>query len=101
MVGGGTQDTPGKGLLALGLEVMGMAGVDLEQSAKGMAEKQVLAWWLCGRTTVRRRWVSEPLGMRDESRVSQAIRAVKRPADPRLAKLKAKIEKADLKSAAS
>jgi ATP-dependent protease Clp ATPase subunit len=36
-----------------------------------------------------------------ESRVSQAIRAVKRPADPRLAKLKAKIEKADLKSAAS
>jgi len=29
---------------------------------KGMAEKQVLAWWPRQRTTVGRRWVSEGLG---------------------------------------
>jgi len=26
---------------------------------KGRAEKQVLAWWLHGRTTVTRRWIAE------------------------------------------
>jgi len=88
-------------LLGLGLEVLGMEGVDLAQAAKGMAEKQVLAWWLCGRTTVRRRWVSERLGMGDESRVSQAIRRVQQPVDPGLARLKKQIEQAEIKTAAS
>ena len=57
-------------LLAAGLAALGMEGLDLRQEAKGMAEKQVLAWWLSGRTTVKRRWVSEQLGMGDESRVT-------------------------------
>jgi len=43
MFGDGRHDTLGKGLLALGLEVLGMAGVDLEQAPTGMAEKQVSA----------------------------------------------------------
>ena len=46
----------------MGLAELGMVGVDLLAAAKGMAQKQVLAWWLSGRTTVRRRWVSERLG---------------------------------------
>jgi hypothetical protein len=86
-------------LLRRGLAVLGMEEDDLAQSAKGMAEKQVLAWWLCRRTTVRRRWVSERLRMGDESRVTQAIRRVKQPADPALARLKKKIEQADPKTA--
>ena len=96
---GGAKREHGEGqaerLLGRGLEVLGMEEVDLAQAAKGMAEKQVLAWWLCRRTTVRRRWVSERLGMGDESRVTQAIRRVKQPADPGLARLKKKIEQAE------
>jgi len=87
-------------LLSLGMEALGMEGVDLAQAPKGMAEKQVVAWWVCGRTTVGRRWVSERLGMGDESRVSQAIRRVKQTVDPGLARLKRKIEQAALKTAA-
>jgi len=88
-------------LLVRGLEVLGMEGVDLGQAAKGMAEKQVLAWWLSRRTTVRRRWVSERLGMGDESRVSQAIRRVQQPADPGLARMKKKMEQAEHNTAVS
>ncbi len=93
---GGAKVEHGEGeaerLLRVGLTVLGMEGVDLQAAAKGMAEKQVLAWWLCGRTTVRRRWVSERLGMGDESRVTQAIRRVKKTAEPGLARLKRQIE---------
>ena len=84
-------------LLRRGLAVLGMEEDDLPYRAKGMAEKQVLAWWLCRRTTVRRRWVSERLRMGDESRVTQAIRRVKQPDDSSLARLKKKIEQADQK----
>jgi hypothetical protein len=45
-------------------------------------------------TTVRRRWVREPLGMGDESRVTQAIRRVKRQRRPELARLKTRLEQA-------
>ena len=38
---------------------------------------QVLAWWLRERTTSGRRWVSERLGIGEESGVSKAIRLVK------------------------
>ncbi len=79
-------------LLAGGLAALGMAGLDLRQMAKAMPEKQVLAWWLSGRTTVKRRWVSEQLGMGDESRVTQAIRRVKEGAEPGLARLRRQIQ---------
>jgi hypothetical protein len=40
-----------------------------------MPQKQVLAWWLTRRATAHRRWVSEQLGMGDESRVIYEIMA--------------------------
>jgi REP element-mobilizing transposase RayT len=55
-------------------------------------ETEVLAWWLCQHTTARRRWVSERLGMGDESRVTQAIGRVKRAGQPGLARLKRRLE---------
>ena len=79
-------------LLGAGLLALGMKGHDLQQEAKGMAEKEILAWWLCRRTTVSRRWVSEQLDMGHESRVSLAIRRVQAAADPHLAKLRGQIE---------
>src|SRR5208282_3849807 len=94
---GGAKVEHGEGeaerLMSIGMGVLGMEGVDLKTTAKGMAEKQVLAWWLCGRTTVRRRWVSERLGMGDESRVTQAIRQVEQGEEPRLARLKRQIQR--------
>jgi hypothetical protein len=55
-------------------------------------EKEVLAWWLCQHTTARRRWVSERLGMGDESRVTQAIGRLKRKGRPELERLKRRLE---------
>jgi hypothetical protein len=52
----------------------------------------VLAWWLCQHTTARRRWVSERLGMGDESRVTQAIGRLKRKGQPKLERLKRRLE---------
>jgi hypothetical protein len=55
-------------------------------------EKEVLAWWLCQHTTARRRWMSERLGMGDESRVTQAIGRLKRKGRPELERLKRRLE---------
>ncbi len=52
----------------------------------------LLARWLCQHTTARRRWVSERLGMGDESRVTQAIGRVKRDGQPALARLKRRLQ---------
>ena len=63
----------------------------------------MLAWWLCQHTTAclrrsgrgrqaRRRWVSERLGMGDESRVTQAIGRLKRKGQPELERLKRRLE---------
>jgi len=82
-------------LLGLGLEALKVGERQLREGAKGMAEKQALAWWLCQRTTVSRRWVCERLGMGDESRASQAIRRVKQERDSELAQLKECLENAD------
>ena len=57
-------------LLARGLAALGLAEGQLAEARKGAWEKDVLAWWLCQHTTARRRWVSERLGMGDESRVT-------------------------------
>ncbi len=59
----------------------------------GAGEKAVLAWWLCRHTTARWRWVSERLGMEDESRVTQAIGRVQRGAPRQLARMKSRLER--------
>jgi hypothetical protein len=46
------------------------------QNRKGAVEKEVLAWWLRKKTVVRRKWISEHLGMGDLSRVTDAVRKV-------------------------
>jgi REP element-mobilizing transposase RayT len=76
-----------RGLLALELSDAGLA-----QQPKARLEKRLLAWWLCEHTTARRRWVSQRLFMGDESRVTQAIRRVKREAHPELTRLREKLE---------
>jgi putative transposase len=82
-------------LLAKGMEVLGLGWEALEGGAKGMAAKQVLAWWISERTTVSRRWASERLSMGDESRVTQAIRRVKAGGDRELGALRARLERAE------
>jgi len=48
----------------------------LAGTPKGQIEKQVLAWWLYGRTAVARRWLAENLRMGHETRVYQSINIV-------------------------
>jgi hypothetical protein len=64
---------------------------ELGRSPKGQLEKQVLAWWVYGDTTVSRRWVAEKLGMGHESAVSQAVRHVERSTAGRARALKEKL----------
>ena len=80
--------------LAVGLEALKVGPRQLQEGAKGMPEKQALAWWLCQRTTVARLWVTEHLRMGDESRVSQAIRLVKQGRNSELTQLKERLEHA-------
>jgi hypothetical protein len=81
-------------MLRVGLPVVGLEAGELEHQSKGAFQKQVLAWWLCRHTTVRRRWVSEHLAMGDESRVTQAIRRIGSGAGPGVQRLKENLEKA-------
>jgi len=87
-MGAAAERLPARGLLALELTAAGLA-----QQTKAGLEKQLLAWWLCEHTTARRRWVSQRLSMGDESRVTQAIRWVKRGIAPELIGLREKLEK--------
>jgi hypothetical protein len=64
----------------------------LAESGYGAWEKEVLAQGLCQHTTARRRWVSERLGMGDESRVTQAIGQLKRKGPLELERLKRRLE---------
>ena len=54
------------------------------RAPKNLLEKQVLAWWLRQRTTVSRRWISQRLGMGEESGVTRAVRKVKTVQDAKL-----------------
>jgi len=81
-------------LLAQGLAVFRPEESRLAGQPKGGLEKQVLAWWLCRHTTACRRWVGDRFGTGDESRVTQAIRRVKREAQPGMQELKRRLEKA-------
>ncbi len=76
-----------EGMVALGLD-----GQRLAEMPKGMAEKQVLAWWLRQRTTAGRRWVSQRLSMGEESGVSKAIQQVKAGRDGKLNRLKQRLK---------
>ncbi len=79
-------------LLARGLAALEPAEGQLAETRKGAWEKEVLAWWSCQHTTARRRWVSEQLGMGDESRVTQAIGRLKRKGPPEVERLKKRLE---------
>ena len=76
-------------MVAQELVALGLAGQRLVEKPKGMAEKQVLAWWLRQRTTAGRRWVSKRLWMGEESGVSKAIRLVKESRDGKIELIKA------------
>src|SRR5579863_44792 len=49
---------------------------ELKRRPKNLREKQAPAWWLRQRTTVGRRWISERLGMGEESGVTRAVRTL-------------------------
>jgi hypothetical protein len=63
-------------MLEAGLAALGLCAADLSRLPKGQAEKLVLAWWLYGQTTVKRRWVAERLATGYVTRVSQAVSLV-------------------------
>jgi hypothetical protein len=75
-------------MLAAGLRALGIRSGDLATLPKGQREKLVLAWWLYGQTTVRRRWVAEQLRRGYETRVSQAVSLVESSREPLLQTLR-------------
>jgi REP element-mobilizing transposase RayT len=79
--------------LRKGLRVLRVKKQDLEKMAKGVKEKQVLAWWLRRKTVVSRKWISQRLGMGDVSRITQAVSLLKRSEDISLMKLKKQLER--------
>ena len=79
-------------MLSLGLRRLRLNAGQLAGSSKGQAEKQVLAWWLYGRTTVTRRWLAEQLQMGYETRVSQAVRWVESSRAHEVLEMKKRLE---------
>src|SRR5438270_130962 len=61
-------------MLPLGMGSLGLGPGELAGMPKGQKQKQVLAWWLHGRTTVTRRWIAENLKMGYETRVQTVSR---------------------------
>jgi hypothetical protein len=82
-------------MLAEGLRVLGLRREELAATPKERPEKQVLAWWLHGRTTAPRRWIAEQLVMGYESRASQAVRWVESKRAGNLFEMKQKLEGCD------
>ena len=80
-------------LLAEGMAVLRLREEDLERGPKNRLEKQVLAWWLRQRTTVGRRWLSQRLGMGEESGVTRAVRRVKGDQDVQVKQIKEQLLK--------
>ena len=85
-----------EGMSQKGMRLLGLKQADLARRAKGDRAKQVLAWWLYGRTTVSRRWVAEKLVMGSETRVSQAVRWVESNRAPAVVDMKTKLTKCHL-----
>ena len=61
-------------MLPLGMGSLSLGPGELAGMPKGQKQKQVLAWWLHGRTTVTRRWIAENLKMGYETRVQTVSR---------------------------
>jgi hypothetical protein len=80
-------------LLAEGMAVLRLHEEDLECGPKNRLEKQVLAWWLRQRTTVGRRWLSQRLGMGEESGVTRAVRRMKGDQDVQVKQMKEQLLK--------
>ncbi len=84
-----------KRMAGWGLRRLGMDRQNLPAAPKGQLEKQVLAWWLHGQTTATRRWIAEELQMGYESRVSQAVSAVKASRAGQVVEMKQKLQEYD------
>jgi putative transposase len=82
-------------MLTRGLAALGIRSQDLASLPKGQTEKQVLAWWLYSRTTVRRRWVAKQLAIGYETRVSQAVRLVESSRKAIISEMKSKLTRCD------
>jgi hypothetical protein len=80
-------------LLQAGMAALGVQASQLAETAKGMVEKRVLAWWLRQRTTAGRQWVCERLWMGEVSAVTRAIRMVKSGRDRKVEQLKNRLVK--------
>ncbi|MEW5817402.1 MAG: transposase [Spirochaetota bacterium] len=78
--------------LRKGLRELELTNHDLQGRAKGVEEKQVLAWWLRKKTIVSRKWISERLQMGDASRVSKALNIVSSAKDSHIRKIKERLE---------
>lgn len=78
-------------MLARGLGRLRLKPEGLARLPKGQKEKFVLAWWLYGRTTVKRRWLAQRLAMGYETRVSQAVKWVETTREPAVNKMKNKL----------
>jgi putative transposase len=89
--GAGHDQSRAERMLVAGLKLLKVRRSDLTSLPKGQAEKQVLAWWLYGNTTVKRRWVAEHLAMGYETRVSQAVSAVEASRDPAVIRMKSRL----------
>ena len=70
-----------EGMLEKGMRVLRLDAGQLARGAKGMAEKQVLTWWLRERTTVGREWICDRLCMGEVSAVTRALRTVRAGGD--------------------
>ncbi len=80
-------------MLKVGLNLLKVRRSILATWPKGRQEKQVLAWWVYGNTSVTRRWLAEQLAMGYETRVSQAAALVESARDPTLLLMKQKLLK--------
>ncbi|MDR3564118.1 MAG: transposase [Negativicutes bacterium] len=83
-------------MLEAGMKLLGLTGADLKKGPNGQTEKQVLAWWLYGRTTVTRRWLAETLRMGYETRISQAVSWVESNRTQAVAAMRNKLTETDL-----
>jgi hypothetical protein len=79
-------------MLEWGLRRFGLSQQELVSTPKGQLEKQVLAWWLHGQTTARRRWIAQELAMGYESRVSQAMSCVEASRTEKVVEMKRKLQ---------
>jgi putative transposase len=74
-------------LLMKALEKVGLTAAELDNTAKGLLEKALIAWLLHQRTTVSLSWIASRLHMGHISRVSNAIARISQTEDERTRRL--------------